>query len=265
MPKPFKKQQNEIILRPIRANLGVEATYRKQLKKLLKEMQADVQVCIEQHYPQGLAQDGLFDGLQLALSRLLKKWLKKLDIDAPTIAEAFLKQSLKHTDKAFQAALKAENFPVMNFHMDDNIKNAVQASLSANVGLIRSIGQQYLSRVEQDVWQSINAGHDLATLTKTLKDSYHISEKRAAFIARDQNNKAKAVIEQARRQSLGITEAIWVHSHAGKQPRASHLAANGKRFDIAKGMYLDGKWVQPATEINCRCASRAVIPAFQAA
>ena len=88
------------------------------------------------------------------------------------------------------------------------------------------------------------------------------SERRAAFIARDQTNKAKAAIEKARWQELGITEAIWMHSHAGKEPRPSHVAANGKRLNVNKGMYLDGKWVQPGEEINCRCTSRAVIKGF---
>ena len=127
---------------------------------------------------------------------------------------------------------------------------------------IRSIGQQYLNRVEESVWRSVNAGYDMAQLTRELRRDYGISERRAAFIARDQTNKAKAAIEKARRQELGITEAIWMHSHAGKEPRPSHVAANGKRFDVSKGMYLDGKWVQPGEEINCRCTSRAVIKGF---
>jgi uncharacterized protein with gpF-like domain len=61
---------------------------------------------------------------------------------------------------------------------------------------------------------------------------------------------------------LGITQAIWQHSHAGKKPRPSHVKADGKTFDIEKGMYLDGKWVQPAEEYNCRCTSRAIIEGF---
>ena len=141
-------------------------------------------------------------------------------------------------------------------------QTALQAVLGSNVSLIRSIGQQYLNRVEESVWRSVNAGYNMAQLTRELRKDYGISERRAAFIARDQTNKAKAAIEKARRQELGITEAIWMHSHAGKEPRPSHVAANGKRFDVSKGMYLDGKWVQPGEEINCRCTSRSVIKGF---
>ena len=40
----------DIILKPIQPNLDVEAAYRKSLKKLLREMRADVQDLLERHY-----------------------------------------------------------------------------------------------------------------------------------------------------------------------------------------------------------------------
>ena len=73
----------DIILKPIQPNLGVEAAYRKSLKKLLREMRADVQDLLERHYPKGIAQDSLTDGLQAALSALLRYWLARLDKLAP--------------------------------------------------------------------------------------------------------------------------------------------------------------------------------------
>lgn len=261
MDSAMKKQTNEVILKPIHPNLGVEAAYRKSLKKLLREIRQEVQSLLDTHYPQGIAQDGISDGLSLALSRLLKRWLDRLEILAPQIAESFLSQSMKHTDRAFESVLRQAGFTV-NFRHTPATRKAFQAALGGNVGLIRSIAQQYLGRVESTVWRSVNAGYDMGMLAKELRKDFGISERRAAFIARDQTNKAKAVIEKARRLELGITEAIWLHSHAGKEPRPSHVAANGKKFNIAKGMYLDGKWVQPGEEINCRCSSRAIIKGF---
>nr|DAP79016.1 MAG TPA: Minor capsid component [Caudoviricetes sp.] len=252
------KQSNEVILSPIMPNLGVEAAYRKSLKKLLAEMRKDVQSLIDSHYPKGLAQDGFSDGLQAAIRRLFRYWFNRLETLAPEIAGAFLHRSMSHTDKAFLSALRSAGLTV-RFTQTEATRRAFDVALSGNVGLIRSIGQQYLSRVEDSVWRSVNAGYTMSQLSKELRKDFGVSERRAAFIARDQTNKAKAVIEKARRQELGITEAIWLHSHAGKEPRPSHVAANGKRFDVSKGMYLDGKWVQPGEEINCRCSSRAVI------
>ena len=114
MPTAYRKQamklsapsDKDIILKPIQPNLGVEAAYRKSLKKLLREMRADVQGLLERHYPKGIAQDSLTDGLQAALSALLRYWLARLDKLAPQIAEVFANQSTSHTEIAFQTALR---------------------------------------------------------------------------------------------------------------------------------------------------------------
>jgi uncharacterized protein with gpF-like domain len=143
--------------------------------------------------------------------------------------------------------------------MTDTTREALQASMGMNVGLIRSIPSQYLAQVEKYVYEATSAGFDLATLTDNLQHTYHISRNRAKLIARDQANKANAVIEQARRKELGVKKGIWQHSSAAKEPRQSHVKAHGKEFDIDKGMYLDGKWVLPGEEINCGCTSRSII------
>jgi hypothetical protein len=37
------------------------------------------------------------------------------------------------------------------------------------------------------------------------------------------------------------------------------VKANGKKYDIAKGMYLDGEWLQPGQAVNCRCLAKPII------
>lgn len=75
--------------------------------------------------------------------------------------------------------------------------------------------------------QSVGRGRDLKTLTDELEKRYGITRRRAALIARDQNNKATSVMQSARQRSVGITEGIWRHSRAGKTWRPSHVKANG--------------------------------------
>jgi uncharacterized protein with gpF-like domain len=89
------------------------------------------------------------------------------------------------------------------------------------------------------------------------------TRRRAAFIARDQNSKANATIQRVRQQSIGITQAIWCHSHGGKDKRPSHVAAGAEKlvYEIDKGAYLDGEWVWPGTAPNCKCFSRPILPA----
>jgi len=55
-----------------------------------------------------------------------------------------------------------------------------------------------------------------------------------------------------------------MHSHAGKEPRPSHLANDGKPYKIAEGWYDpdEKKYVWPGTLINCRCFSKPVVAGF---
>jgi uncharacterized protein with gpF-like domain len=163
-----------------------------------------------------------------------------------------------------QASLKNAGFAVP-FKQTDAMRHGYAAVVAENVSLIKSIPTQYLGDVQKQVWKSVQSGHDLATLTKGLQDKYKITFDRAKLIARDQNAKAHAVIEAARRQELGITQAIWVHSGGGKEPRPSHVEAGAKGlvFDLSKGAYLDGEWVLPGQAINCRCTSKAIVAGWE--
>lgn len=255
------------LLRAIHANVGVERAYRKELRNMLNEMHADVLSEVVAEYAQysaSIAQDANISLiLQRMFGRLSNKWQRRLDALAPEMAKIFASGSKQHTERAMMRAFKRAGFTV-RFNLTERSEEAYQSVIGENVGLIKSIGSQYLDNVQQAVWQSVKSGHDLHTLSKTLSDKYGVSKRRADFIARDQNNKAKATIERERRLELGITEAVWQHSHAGKTKRKTHVAADGKKFDIEKGLYDSAvqRYIQPGELINCHCTSRAVIPGF---
>jgi uncharacterized protein with gpF-like domain len=140
--------------------------------------------------------------------------------------------------------------------------DAYRAVIAEKVALIAEIPAAHLKNVEAVVWRAVMAGGDLATLSIELQ-RYGLSNRRAADIALHQWSMARVVMDNARCLALGITEAIWQHSGAAKTPRASHVAFSGKRFRIVTGAYLDGKWVWPGSEPDCRCTSRAVIPGLE--
>ena len=140
----------------------------------------------------------------------------------------------------------------------------MQATIGEQIGLIRSIAQQHLTAVEGLVMRSVTTGRDLKQLTDDLQHQFGVTRRRAALIARDQNNKATATITRVRQQELGITHAVWVHSHGGKEPRPSHLKAGkeGVVYEIAEG-WLDpdvGERIWPGTLINCRCVCKPIMP-----
>jgi uncharacterized protein with gpF-like domain len=268
--KPLRSPgRRSVVVRPIRANAGVEASYRAALQGAIDDMARSVQYWLKAAWRDNppiqrgtmAADTSPVKALQRALSKLSRAWIKRFDDLSVQLATRFADKSVKHTNTAMQAALTDAGFAI-EFKMTAGATEALNAVVAENVGLIRSIPQKYLQAVEQRVWQTVAQGSDLNALANGLKDEYGITWKRAKLIARDQNTKATAAIEAARRQDLGIRQAIWVHSGAGKEPRPSHVQAGADKlvFDLDKGAYLDGEWVLPGYAINCRCTSRAIIP-----
>jgi SPP1 gp7 family putative phage head morphogenesis protein len=239
------------------------ALYHRQMLALIDEMTASVEHCVMTTYRSDtpvIAQDASpVLTMREQLRKLAARWIKRFDDSAPKIAEAYLKGSFKATDSAMRLALKDAGWSV-KFEMTPAMREAFEASLAENVGLIRSIPQEYLQKVEGIVMRSYTVGRDLQTMTRDLKRLYPKAAHRAVLIARDQSNKANAVVTRARQTELGIVEAIWMHSHAGKVPRPDHVAANGKRYKVAEGCLISGEYIFPGELINCRCTSRSVLP-----
>ncbi len=257
------RKKKPVTLPEIRPNAGIERKYSNALVSLVREIQSDVNQTLvaefrKQAKQEKLAMDGISDWVAHVIDYLSIRWQKKLDDLAPQIASMFVNRTVSNYETLMKTYMRRAGFTV-RFQVTPFQRESLQAVIGNNVGLIKSIASQHLERVQVQVWQCVTQGYDLSTLSKNLKKDYGITKRRAEFIARDQANKAHATIERAKRQELGITKAIWLHSHAGKKPRPSHLAANGKEFDVSKGMYLDGEWVQPGELINCRCGSKSII------
>lgn len=203
------------------------------------------------------------NALKRAIALLKKRWLRNFELAAPKLADYFSLAVHKRTDQALAAILRKGGFSV-RFQMTKAMKDVLEATTAENVGLIKSIGNQYFAEIEGLVMRSVSAGGDLGTLAKALEKRYGVTKRRAALISKDQNNKATANLNRVRNLELGITQATWRHSGGGKTPRPTHVANNGKTYDVAKGWYDPAvkEFVWPGTQINCRCVAIPVVPGF---
>lgn len=261
-----------IAIEAVHANKGVEAWYRKKLQDMLERcansMLRHVEAAWKAHTPTaGFGMDAPTP--TVALNRALKRWgglwQKKFNKMSLDLGRKFVDKNFATTERAFGAALSKAGFTV-TFAPSKKSVEQYHAVLHENVGLIKSIPEEFLKDVATSVWQSVMRGGDMGTLRKELQKNYGVSHRRASFIARDQNNKAKAVIENTRRRELGITEAVWRHSGGGKVPRSHHVkwGADKLVFKLADGVYdpLAKQQCWPGTLPNCRCTSKAIIPGF---
>jgi uncharacterized protein with gpF-like domain len=263
------KNPHDKVLRPVHPNAGLTAAYRKKLDALIAEMAASVDYWLSASYKANeprIAQDELpASALKAAIRKLTARWQKRFNEAAPKLADYFATAVEKRSSTALKNILKEAGFTV-EFKMTAAQRDIMQATIQQNVELIKSIPKQYLTQVQGSVMRSVQTGRDLGTLAKELQEHHGVTKRRAAFIARSQNNLATASMTRARQTELGITEAIWMHSGGGKEPRKSHLAAGRAKtkYSTSEGWYDPdvGKNIFPGELPNCRCVSRAVVKGF---
>jgi SPP1 gp7 family putative phage head morphogenesis protein len=255
-----------IKLRPIRPNAGLEALYRRRLRALLERMHRSVMRWVPATWradpPATLAADAAAADLRGTMRDLRRQWEGQFDDMALRLADYFAKDAEARSTGQLKRILEKGGISV-RFRMTAGMRDALQATIAEQVRLIKSIPARYLDDVEGAVMRSVQAGRDLGTLTQEIEQAYGVGRRRAALIARDQNNKSTSAMAARRQLDIGIEDGIWRHSHAGKTPRPTHVRMDGRRFKIADGMYdsAEGRYVHPGELVNCRCGWSPVLPA----
>lgn len=251
-----------IKLAAIHPNAGLAAAYRRRLRRMVEEMHRSLLYWIGAAYrsrPPEMAQDASpAANLRAEMAALARRWQRRFDEAAEDVARHFGTAAANQTDAAMKAALGKAGFTV-DFVWTREANDVLQACIGEQVGLIKSIASEHLTQVEGLVMRAVSSGSDLGTLAKQLEERYGVTQRRAAFIATDQNAKASAAILRVRQTRLGL-KAIWLHSHGGRKPRPSHVAADGKEYDPQEGMLIDGEWILPGQKPRCRCISQSIIP-----
>lgn len=172
--------------------------------------------------------------------------------------------AIKKPERTTQSTVDLKNsIPTIKFD-SSLVSDAVKADIRKNVELLEGIDPKYFDQIYDAAMRSVETGRDLYLLTNALMQMNipDMTKQKAGKIAILLNNKATSMIDRERQLSLGITEAIWMYSgrDCEGQQDLSHVAANGKRYKISEGMFLDGEWTWPGSNEGCRCSSRIVLP-----
>jgi uncharacterized protein with gpF-like domain len=153
----------------------------------------------------------------------------------------------------------------------------VKADLRRNIELLGDLEKKHVMQVYELALRSIVGRRDFYLFCTEMMNLHieGMTGSKAAEIGRSLANKAGAVIDRERQASLGITHAIWLYANAAcvrdpshpsaaeVQRDAAHCAANGKRYEVSKGLFVDGKWTWPGVEEGCKCVARAVLPQLE--
>lgn len=156
------------------------------------------------------------------------------------------------------------------------VTERVKADLRRNIELLGDLQRKHVPQIYEAALSSVLAGRDAYSLCIALMKIEGMSKGRATEISCSLHNKATAIINREQQASLGITHAKWLYANAPcmRHPNhpsvaevkrdAAHCAANGKRYEINKGLFVDGKWTWPGVDEGCKCVSRSIIPGLEA-
>ncbi len=152
------------------------------------------------------------------------------------------------------------------------VTKKVKADLRENIDQLEDIPKKDRRSIYDAALSMIEAGGNMPLLYNPLLKLAGMSTSRAGEITRLLLFRAKAFTEQESRMRLGITHAVWMYANApcimnpgaptdaDLKQDAAHQAANGKKFEIAKGLKINGEWTLPGRGAGCKCVSRSVIP-----
>jgi len=147
--------------------------------------------------------------------------------------------------------------------MPGEMQESITAAAAENVGLIKSIQQQYHERISQLVLRSASTGGNGAEeIFERISHYDGLTEKRAKLIAVDQTRKITTAMNVERAKSVGMKRWEWVHSGGGHDPRKLHLQYDGQIFDYDKPPIIDertGERGFPGQLINCKCVMAPVL------
>lgn len=178
------------------------------------------------------------------------------------LAEEFLQWCFRDVKNRNEIDLKkaAKDFTV-HVQMTARKKALLQAASHEAAGLIKNIGTRAQLELEGAVNRCFMEGRNIGELTEALEKVLHTTRRRAINLAFDQTNKVSNSIDRQVKLDLGLNKAIWRHSHAHvrTKPRADHVAADGREYDLNRGCLISGEYLYPGQAPFCGCYSQAVL------
>jgi uncharacterized protein with gpF-like domain len=154
------------------------------------------------------------------------------------------------------------------------VTDTVRADIRECIESLPDIDKRHFAEIYDAALSSFLRGRDIHVLYNALINSGidGVTKNRARQIALYVDNRATSLMDKERQESLGFKYGVWRSSGApcmvnAKEPNLhdieqakAHVAADGKLFEIGKGMLLNGRWTWPGREEGCKCIWTVVMP-----
>ena len=261
-----KKGTIEIKQQPVPKIEAVQ--YFKTLNKLTKSMRYDVKNKIfpiirllEKKY----TTDSYVEDITQVVAMLSLKYANETASVAKTIAKKMVYNISSKNKKSFDKSLKNQTgVDLSDILVDDGLTDFLDAQVSKNVSLIKSIPQEYFKSIETVVMNGVANGLRFEEIAKQIGGIKGISsvngklQNRIKLIARNETSNINSSINKRRQEWLEIKEFKWVTAH-DERVRTSHARINGNIYNWDDLPIVDGVKTFPGQPINCRCIAIPVI------
>jgi SPP1 gp7 family putative phage head morphogenesis protein len=256
---------------PLNPSAAIEQRYYTALHVLIARMIADTELELRklfrtEHAEEFFAQDASVSSqARILTNALIKKYTDLFASLSKPMAERFAAESDTSSDLAVKSSIR---------HLSDELtlstktitsgplNDILNAAVTENVGLIKSIPTQYLGGVQGAVMRSITTGNGMQDLVPYLQKHKGITLRRARMIAQDQTKKTFSALSKARMEKIGVQEYRWLHTSGSRHPRKLHIQMSGSIYRYDDPPVIDertGERGIPGQAINCACRMQPIL------
>ncbi|AGH07355.1 hypothetical protein VPGG_00038 [Vibrio phage VBM1] len=209
------------------------------------------------------AQTGNYSVVLTKLAKRLQKKLmsrfsnKRID----ELSKQVLAKSDKRSKKIFyQHVSKSIGVDPTTLLKKDGMTYDFNALVLETSQWAKKLRDETLEMYTANTLRAMTLGESIESILEQYDGLVEKRKNHAKFTARNQIASFNSIMNKTRAQKLGIKKAIWVTSK-DERVRKSHQWRDGKEFDLDKGLYssLDGQWLLPGTDYQCRCGYRMIL------
>lgn len=249
-------RRGNVKMAPIEERRGSVLAYRRELKAFLRELAKITRTEILPRYAQDrritrdAAAEDWFESLFSRRARLEGGLRAAAD-------RVFREEGRRHSRVFHEAAKAALGIDIAALIDREDLAPLLREAGERNAALIRSLGDDAINRVQQQVYAATSNGSSISSLRKSLVTQFRIAGRRADLIASDQMAKLNSDMTQFRQQQAGVTRYIWRTSQ-DERVRQLHRAVDGKEYTWGKPTDAEDG-LPPGKPIRCRCVAIPII------
>lgn len=209
------------------------------------------------------AQTGNYATVTMRLSNMVRRSvLRQFNNKRITamVADVLRKSDARAQQQLFAAVEKAIGINTKALVARDGMTVQINALVVETSQWVKKLRDESLEQFTNNTLFAMTKGQSLGDLMEQFKGLKEERKGHAKFLAHNQIQNFNAVTGKIRAQKLGVKRAVW-DTAGDESVRASHIDRDGEEFDLAEGLYssMDGKWLLPGVDYNCRCTARYIL------